>query len=73
MIIYHVFGIDPKNIDVEVVEADAQDSDNREGEEDDAISSKISRDALNSILEQHTKLLRGMQEDIDNIANNQLI
>lgn len=72
MIIYYVFGLDPEKVDVEVVEETEQSED--EDEDDDAkMSSKISRDALNSILEQHTRLLQGMQEDIDDIASGQLI
>jgi hypothetical protein len=68
MIIYYVFGLDPKNVDLEVVEETG------ETKNDDVnTSSKISRDALNSILEHHTRLLQGMQEDIDDIANNKLI
>ena len=70
MIIYHVFGLNPKTIDVEVVEESDDDSDD---DDDSKISSKISRDALNSILEQHTKLLKGMQEDIDDISKGNLI
>lgn len=70
MIIYHVFGLNPQSIDVEVVE---ESDDDDENDDDDKISSKISRDALNSILEQHTKLLKGMQEDIDDISKGNLI
>ena len=70
MIIYYVFGLDPEKVDVEVVE----ETDESEDEDDDEkMSSKISRDALSSILEQHTRLLQGMQEDIDDIASGQLI
>ena len=70
MIIYHVFGLNPQTIDVEVVEESDDDSDD---DDDSKISSKISRDALNSILEQHTKLLKGMQEDIDDISKRKSI